>query len=210
MKSVCTQSSALTIMTCKAATKVRLCLVFTCSVSFLLLRGPALHCACPWVRWAPAFATAAASARCLCAATSPPLQLPPLDVCALPRLHRCSCLRSLPVCRHVSAAAAASARCLCAVFCNLRSARCVFLLYAMCGYFLSLCTVSLIWFCGLCSVTCAVLSGSCQPGCDLLLTTVLSPPQPNALTACSGSGIAWTHNLRKHAPGIACFNCLPI
>ena len=52
------------------------------------------------------------------------LQLPPLAACAPPRLRRCSCLRSLPVRRHASAAAAASARCLCAVFCDLRSARC--------------------------------------------------------------------------------------
>ena len=83
------------------------------SVSFFLLRGPALHCACPWVRWALTIATAAASACCLCTARSLPLQLPPLDACAPSRLCRCRCLRSLPVRRHVSATAAASARCLC-------------------------------------------------------------------------------------------------
>ena len=67
----------------------------------------------PLVRRAPARAssarvsvTAAASACCLCAATSLPLQLPPLAACVPPRLRRCSCLR--------------------AVFCNLCSARCVF------------------------------------------------------------------------------------
>jgi hypothetical protein len=52
---------------------------------------------------------AAASACCLCAATSLPLQLPPLAACVPPRLRRCSCLRSLPVRRRFSAAAAASA-----------------------------------------------------------------------------------------------------
>ena len=94
---------------------------------------------------------------------SPSLQLPPLAACAPPRLCRCSCLRSLPVCRRASAAAAASARCPCAAASPplqlpprrfLQSVLCALcvLCCAMCSYFLALCTVSSI--CALRAVFC--------------------------------------------------------
>ena len=94
---------------------------------------------------------------------SPSLQLPPLAACAPPRLCRCSCLRSLPVCRRASAAAAASARCPCAAASPplqllprrfLQSVLCALcvLCCAMCSYFLALCTVSSI--CALHAVFC--------------------------------------------------------
>ena len=111
-----------------------------------------------------------------------------------PCLRRCSCLRLLPVRRHVSAAAAASARCLCAaappplqlpplaarappllrrcsclraVFCNLCSARCVFCAALCVAIFLRCVRFPQFALCALCSVTCAVPSGRCQPGCAL-------------------------------------------
>ena len=84
-------------------------------------QSPARNCRAPrarsqpLVRRAPAHASsarvsvaAAASACCLCVATSLPLQLPPLAACVPPRLRGCSC-RSLPVRRRFSADAAASA-----------------------------------------------------------------------------------------------------
>ena len=88
---------------------------------------------------------AAASACCLCAATSLPLQLPPLAARAPPLLRRCSCLR--------------------AVFCNLCSARCVFCAALCVAIFLRCVRFPQFALCALCSVTCAVPSGSCQPGC---------------------------------------------
>jgi hypothetical protein len=105
-------------------------------------RPACVFCAClraPWALPQPlvqrALAHASSASVSVAAAAS--------ACCLSPsRLRRCSCLRSLPVCRHVSAAAAASIRCLCSVFCNLRSARCVFLRCAMCGYSLTMRTVS--------------------------------------------------------------------
>jgi hypothetical protein len=125
--------------------------------------------------------------------TSPALGSTSLGVRVFcPRLRRCSCLRLLPVRRHVSAAAAASARCLCAaappplqlpplaarappllrrcsclraVFCNLCSARCVFCAALCVAIFLRCVRFPQFALCALCSVTCAVPSGSCQPGC---------------------------------------------
>ena len=96
--------------------------------------------------------------------TSPALGSTSLGVRVFcPRLRRCSCLRLLPVRRHVSAAAADSARFPCAVaspplqlpprrflqsvLCALCVLRC-----AMCSYFLALCTVSSI--CALRAVFC--------------------------------------------------------
>jgi len=127
--------------------------------------------------------------------TSPALGSTSLGVRVFcPRLRRCSCLRLLPVRRHVSAAAAASARCLCAaappplqlpplaarappllrrcsclraVFCNLCSARCVFCAALCAAVFLRCVRFPQFALCALCSVTCAVPSGSCQPGCAL-------------------------------------------
>ena len=90
---------------------------------------------------------AAASACCLCAATSLPLQLPPLAARAPPLLRRCSCFR--------------------AVFCNLCSARCVFCAALCVAIFLRCVRFPQFALCTLCSVTCAVPSGSCQPGCAL-------------------------------------------
>ena len=105
---------------------------------------------------------AAASACCLCAATSLPMQLPPLAACVLPRLRRCSCLRSLPVRRRFSAAAAASAPF--SAICALRAVFCAALCVAI---FLRCVRFPQFALCALCSVTCAVPSGSCQPGCAL-------------------------------------------
>jgi hypothetical protein len=103
----------------------------------------------PLVRRAPSSArvsvAAAASACCLCAATSLPLQLPPLASRAPSLLRHCSCLR--------------------AVFCSLRSARCVFCAALCVAISLHCVRFPQFAICALCSVTCAVPSGSCQPGC---------------------------------------------
>jgi hypothetical protein len=110
---------------------------------------------------------------------SPSLQLPPLAACAPPRLCRCSCLRSLPVCRRASAAAAASARCPCAAASPplqlpprrfLQSVLCALcvLCCAMCSYFLALCTVSSI---------CALRAVFCYLRCPFW-------PLPNRVRSC--------------------------
>ena len=117
--------------------------------------SPCAHVFCPRLRRCSCLrllpvrrhvsAAAVASARCLCAAAPPPLQLPPLAARAPPLLRRCSCFR--------------------AVFCNLCSARCVFCAALCVAIFLRCVRFPQFALCALCSVTCAVPSGSCQPGC---------------------------------------------
>ncbi len=160
-------------------------------------QSPARSCRAPRARPQPLVRRAPARVRILRASpcspgTSPALGSASPDVRVFcPRLRRCSCLRLLPVRRHVSADAAASARCLCAatplplqlpplaarappllrscsclrtVFCSLRSARCVFCAALCVAISLRCVRFPQFAICTLCSVTCAVPSGSCQPG----------------------------------------------
>ena len=133
----------------------------------------------PLVRRAPTRASsarvsvaAAASACCLCAATSLQLQLPPLASRAPSLLRRCSCLH--------------------AVFCSLRSARCVFCAALCVAISLRCVRFPQFALCALCSVTCAAPSGSCQPGCaraKLLFFRVRSPALSLHVQAVGSRGL---------------------
>ena len=97
----------------------------------------------------------------------------------------------------------------CALFSAICALRTVFLRCAMCGYFLALCTVSKIYalHAVFCSLRCPFwqLPTRVRSFAKLLFFRVRRPALSLHVQAV---GLRRAHDLIKHAPGIACFNCV--